>query len=122
MKMQMKEIYDYDPEAQEANVLVTDGKYEILCYASSFKNSNKNFELSAFMVESVIKADKESYFVEKISDSFFAYKLQGRLIDIEKRIFAVGKIRIELENVIPKDLKNGDFVQVIVGRIDFDEL
>ena len=54
-------------------------------------------------------------------DGYYAYKLQGKLVDIKKRLMIIGKIVIELEDNIPKDIKN-EFVELNVMRIDLVEI
>ena len=55
-------------------------------------------------------------------DGYYAYKLQGKLVDIKKRLMIIGKIVIELEDNIPKDIKENEFVELNVMRIDLVEI
>lgn len=41
------------------------------------------------------------------------------MIDMNSRLVSVGNIVIELENVIPKDIVEGDYVVFTVVRIDY---
>lgn len=117
-KMYIKSV-DFDGE-QEADILVSDGKYEILCYALPYSagDKEKDFTLSVFMSENVMRALKNEYSAEK-TDGYYGYKLTGRLFDLKNRLVAVGGIVIELENNIPKDIAENEFVEFEVGRIDW---
>ncbi len=106
----------------EASVVISDGEYEILCYAYPFENKKENsFTLSAFMSNNVMRALENNYVIERKDDGYYAYKLQGKLVDIKKRLMVVGKIVIELEDNIPKDIKENEFVELNVMRIDLVE-
>ena len=118
-KMYIKSV-DFDGE-QEADILVSDGKYEILCYALPYSagDKEKDFTLSAFMSENVMRALKNEYSAEK-TDGYYGYKLTGRLFDLKNRLVAVGGIVIELENNIPKDIAENEFVEFEVGANRLD--
>ncbi len=122
--MIIKEIIEYDEAAQEADILVTDGQHEILCYAHPFINQDINkFMLEAFMTENVIKVeDKKDVSINKIDKGYYAYKICGRIIDIDKRLVSIGNIVIKIEDIIPKDIINNDFIEFSVLRVDFVEL
>ncbi len=107
----------------EADVVVSDGKYQILCYACPYCDDGRKgrFMLSAFMSGNVMRALKNKYSVEKTDSGYYAYKLTGRLFDLEKRLVKVGNIIIELENNIPGDMKENDFVEFEAMRIDLSE-
>lgn len=105
----------------EAEVLVSDGNYEILCYAYPYYNKNGEFTLSTFMSGNVMRALQNEYSVKKTEDGYFSYKLTGRLFDLKNRLAAVGEIVIELENNIPKDIEENEFIGFDVMRIDLEE-
>lgn len=121
--MEIKEILDYDINAKEADILISDGQNEILCYAYPFENRNhNNFMLEAFMAKDAIKVEKKRSFIIKSSAGYYAYKLCGRVIDLEQRLISIGEIIIQLEDIIPKDIINNDFIEFSVMRIDYIEL
>ena len=95
--------YSFDGE-NEASVVVTDGKFELICYAYPFN-------------ENVMIAYEPKYEVIKLAD-FYSYKLQGKIIDIEKQIVTVGDIPMEIDGYIPKDIVNGDYVEFECVHID----
>ena len=122
MEMFVKKIVDYDRSAGEADVLISDGRYEILCYAHPFENKNKRFSLISFMAKGVKHIEAREFKAEKSTNGYYCYNMQGEIADIEKRIVKVGDIFFALEDVIPKDVKTHDFIEFSVVRIDYIEL
>lgn len=121
--MYIKEIKDYDIDALEADIIVTDGQYEIMCYAQPFGNKEKkSFKLFAFDCSDVMRAIENKYMINKDVESYYGYSLQGKLFDMEKRLVSIGKIIIELEDIIPKDIKQNEFIEFKVLRIDLIEI
>ena len=119
--MLIKTIREYDEEAKEADVVVSDGQHEILCYAQPFENNNTSFVLLAFDDDNIMRALKNTYVVEKSKEDHYGYKLQGKLVDLKKRLVAIGDIVIELGNGIPKDIKENEFIEFTVVRVDLIE-
>lgn len=121
--MKIKEILNYDKEAKEADMLISDGEFEILCYAFPFENKNpNNFTLEAFMTKDIIRVEDKSCSVIKSPDGYYAYYLRGKIINIKQRLVAIGNIIINLDDDIPKDIKNNEFIEFFVLRIDYAEL
>ena len=118
--MYVKEVIDYDPSAQEADIIISDGQFDIMTYAQPFYDKYKTFELYAFSPENILRAIEPISAVTKIDDGYYAYRLQGKLIEVEKCIVAVGDIKIELgNNVIPKDIQVNEYIEFTVLRVDF---
>lgn len=66
--MYIKEILCYDVESQEADILVSDGQYDLLCYAQPFSKEDSQkrpFSISAFMTGNVMRALDDEYNVQK---------------------------------------------------------
>ena len=121
--MEIKEILDYDINAKEADILISDGQNEILCYAYPFENKNhNNFMLETFMAKDVMRIEEKRSSIIKSSSEYYAYKLCGKVIDLEKRLISIGEIVIQLEDIIPKDIIKNDFIEFSVMRIDYIEL
>ena len=119
--MYIKEIRDYDEEAQEANVIVTDGAFEIMCYAQPFSGEKDiNFTLLGFGVSDIMTAPNDEYLIEKI-DGYYSYFVRGRLVDTREGIFQLGKLIIKGIDYAPKDIPNGAFVEFSVIRFDLLE-
>ena len=119
MKFLNKKIVYFDKNAQEAYIIVSDDHFDILCYAQPYRDEVEEFDLLGFMTENIMRADTNEYQVEKIDEGYFAYRLQGQLIHKSKRIVAIGEIEIKLEDRIPKDIQNCEFIAFNVKRVDF---
>ncbi len=114
----MKKI-KIDYLSQEAYVILSDGNIDILVFSHPFEGEIE-LPLMGFACYDINKSDKKKYYVEKLLDSYFGYKINGKLIDKEKGIVKLGEFTIELDDKesIPQDIKNGDFIQFKVVRID----
>ncbi|MDE7182312.1 MAG: hypothetical protein K2O41_04675 [Clostridia bacterium] len=117
--MYVKKVLNYDESSTEAEVIVSDGEFEILCYAWGFNpNCTVGFSLSAFLVTDVEKSDGRKCYAVPNSRSYFACDICGRLIEGGK--ISVGSILIDVDiKDIPKDIKLNDYVKLSCTRIDF---
>lgn len=112
-------VCDYDEDAQEADILVSDGNFSVLCYAHPFVTGDAKFELICFMAEDIMRAPDNTCYVEKSEDGYYAYKMCGRIIDLSKGLVAVGDIVLEIADYIPKDIEEGEYIEFTVVRIDY---
>lgn len=108
-------------EALEAEVTLTDGKFELICFSQPF-----NYDLNDFIktyvycyeTNNVLIEDVREFEVNKLN-STFAYKLAGELINKEECVVAIGDIRIIIEkDKLPGDVKVGDYISFNCKRID----
>ncbi|MBF2353136.1 hypothetical protein [Listeria welshimeri] len=117
----IKKIKWIDKEALEAEVLLSDNNYCILCFSSPCTLSeNSIFEdiIYGFNVENIFKLSQEEYAVEK-DDKSYSHKLKGKFVDDRNSILQIEEFRIDLsDGEIPKDIIAGDFIEVSVSRID----
>ena len=90
-----------------------------MTYAQPFNNDKDIFELYAVKSKNIMRALEPGSAVNKTDDGYYAYKLQGKIIDLENRIVTVGDIKIMLENSIPNDIKVNEYIEFDVLRIDF---
>lgn len=119
--MFIKKINDYDIEAREADIIISDGEYEILCYAQPFINKNAKFTLCAFEADNIIRSSEYNSFVKKTDDGFYSYRLQGKVVNRKKRLVAIGKIVIEINDNIPGDIEENEIIAFSTTRIDYIE-
>ena len=119
--MYIKEIISYDEEAREADLIISDGKYEIMSYAQPFlkEYTNDKFILIAFDSDDIMTIDKEEYAIEKTSQGYFSYNFKGKLLDSKKGIVAINNIIIEDVGWIPKDIQDGQFIEFKCLRVDY---
>lgn len=117
--MFVKEIKDYDSFSAEADIIVSDGEYDLLCYcypADECIVGAKVLSLNALFTQNVKKCTDINFKTEKLSD-YYSYKLFGNIRSVENAIICVGGLEIELNCKFPGDLKEGDFIECEVSRI-----
>lgn len=120
--MFIKSIINFDDDGQEATVIVSDGEYEIMCYAQPFSGEkNISFSLLSFGVGDIVTATDNCYFIKKNEDGYYSYFVRGKLIDSSKGLFQLGNLIIEGVDYAPKDIPNGAFVEFTVIRFDLIE-
>lgn len=116
--MFIKEIRDYDKDALEADILISDSMNEVLCYAHSFVNFHEDFSLKAFMTKNIMRALDNTSSVKKNEDGYYSYKLQGKLVDIINGGVLIDNIKIQIDGDFPGDISVGEFIEFDVFRID----
>ena len=121
--MFVKSIHWMDKEDKEAEVIVSDGKNEILCFSHPFSGAIGDIlvnPLECMDAEEIQILDDENFNIEKIDpNDYFEYKIGGKLISADKKLVLVGDLLLSLEGCdIPKDLKNNNFVTFITSRIN----
>lgn len=119
--VKIKNIFLISKEAKEAEVILTDGEYELICFCQPCKKKIGEEileELYCFNNNSVIKAKESFYAIEKMCDPF-SYYLTGKLYKKNEGIVQIGDFLLQLEeNTIPNDIKESDYVTFSVARID----
>ena len=122
--MCIKKIFKCYEDYPEADVLVSDGEYELLCYALFYDNQegDTNFTLSPLRGEADIMTCDRKYKIQKLDDGYYSYKLQGKLINVEDCIGTVqiGSIIISDVSWVPRDIKIGEFIEFTVSRLDVE--
>ena len=119
--MKIKKINWISQEALEAEVVVTDGELEIMCFAQplNYLEENELIEpIYCFNVSNLVKTEKSEYSIEKLDDNF-AYRLIGKLIDKHDEKVKLGELLLELDNnLLPGDINEGDFISFCCQRLD----
>lgn len=118
--MKIKKIDWLSREALEAEVVVTDGESEIICFAHPLNykvDSDLEEPIYCFDVVDLVKSDEEVHMIEKL-DGHFEYRFTGQLIDKQLETVEVGQFLLELDANWPGDIKNGDFVSFVSKRLD----
>ena len=119
--MYIKGIVHIDRDALEADVVVSDGVFDLLCYAQPFEAADaESLELSltAFLSQNLMRATEQTDCVLKTQDGYYSYRLQGRIVDRQDQLLAVGNLVIEIDGEIPGDIGEGESVAVDVMRVD----
>lgn len=119
--MFIKSIYSFDEDSGEVDLIVSDGSYDVICFCSIFQNElqimPKIKEIETFMCDGIMRINDENYLIDKKID-YYSYHLQGKVLDVDKRIVSVGNIILKLDKPIPKDIKNYEFIEFDVLRLD----
>ncbi|WP_342472628.1 hypothetical protein MHH70_04080 [Metasolibacillus sp. FSL H7-0170] len=119
--MKIKKINWISQEALEAEVIVTDGEFEIMCFAQplNYLEESELIEpIYCLNVSNLVRAEKAEYSIEKLDDPF-AYRVIGKLIDKNYEKVKLGELLLELENnLLPGDINEGDFISFCCQRLD----
>jgi len=119
--MYIKNILNYDDFSGEADIIVTDGVYEIMCYCHPIDNPRANKSVKsivAFLAENIMTEPHEKPMVKKTDESYYSYCLVGNVINREKCLISIGELIIELDGYLPGDIKVGDMVKLTAARMD----
>ena len=131
--MYVKKIIEY--VYNYAEYIVSDGNNELKCVCMSVplpdgrapKNGMKITKIFAFSTNNVSikkitdkKKMKDS--IVKLVFSSLGYRLRGRVCDVDNSTIEIFGFKISLQDDFPdglgKKIKNGDFVQFSVDRLD----
>lgn len=119
--MIIKEIKWMDRSIREAIVLVSDGRYSLVCFSHpcnySIGEQVKDL-LYCLDAQDVVLANQDIYMVSH--DAWeFSHKICGRLCDSSRGIVCVGELQLQIDaSIIPGDIKSGQFIQFSATRID----
>ena len=108
-------------EAGEAEVLLSDGSFKILCFAHPFQKTELEevtSPLNTLFAENIVRAGKTEYAIEKNPNEPFSYFLTGELIDRENQIIKIGEFHIELDTALPQGINIGEYISLSCDRID----
>ena len=118
--MYIEKIISHDEISDEADVLITDGKYSILCYVPEYSQKQKLMpQLSAFFVENVYLSTTKKYDVQKLDSGYYDQKFTGKVLDRKNRLVGIGQIIIKLDENIPGDIKETEYVEFTAMRVDW---
>lgn len=119
--MQIINIIWLSQEALEAEVIVSDGAHNIMCFSQPFQceiGDELDGPLYCFNVTELVKSKDNIPYIEKLNDHF-SYRLTCKLHDKENLQVMLGNLLIELDNdTIPGDILEDDFITFECQRID----
>ncbi|EJE1816667.1 hypothetical protein QSN48_000216 [Listeria monocytogenes] len=120
--IKVKSIHWLDEDAREADVVLTDGEYNVVCFSHPCEltlNGVYNNLIYCFDPFDIFKLNQAEYRLEVPNDNPDLYILKGKLIDATDSIIQIGEFRIDIsEGDIAQDIHEGDFVELKVHRID----
>ena len=119
--MFVKNIHWIDQESLEAEVVISDGKYECLAFSHPCRlrvGDEVLDPLHSFEEGLVYRVnDKETTIVRTKSTRYWAHEIVALVIDAKSKLVKVGNIRIVLGS-LPGDIVNGDLVEFCSDRLD----
>lgn len=108
-------------DALEAEVIITDGVYELKCFSQPMNyDINHIIEepLYCYNVRNVVKAWETEFSAVKLTE-YFAYNITAQVVDKEIGLIKLGDMKLQVEkNILPGDIKNNDYISFYCQRID----
>ncbi|MFB8499029.1 hypothetical protein [Enterococcus faecalis] len=115
----VKKVNWIDENYGEADILLSDGTYSVNCFCSDCNFSEGDtFSgiLYGFDVKNIVKSFNEGYVIDEKKDNYY---IQGKVVDRKSEILQIGEFLIDLsDGNIPKDIKQSDYVEANISRID----
>lgn len=118
--MFVHEIKEYDKFSYEADIIISDGKYSLLCYCYPTempKIGETIKKITSLFAKNIVKVYNNNFKIEKLID-YYSYHLQGEVIDIVNPKIRIGNLEIDLDVPFPKDIKKSEYVELSVDRLD----
>lgn len=108
-------------EAQEAEVIITDGKYNICCFSQPFNGVIGDYlteALHAYNLSEISQLEQHNTKIIKLSGTF-NYLVEGKIIDKKLQLIKIGGITIDIsDSYLPNDINEGDYISFECERID----
>lgn len=103
----------------EADVIVSDGEFEILCYCLYEPEIGSHIkEITTFFAEDIMRVQCKECVILKSNKSYYSYHLQGEVIDTDVPAVRIGGFKVNLDVSLPKDIIKGEYVEFDVCRLD----
>lgn len=118
--MYIKTIQHYSKEDNEADVIVSDGLYDILCYyapAPMIQTNQIVRSILSFLCTDICRSKEGLERIIKL-DGYYAYELTGVLISKHDCLLRIGGLVIELDGYIPGDVSENEYISCCVQRLD----
>ena len=109
-----------DRRAEEAVVTISDGLHSIRCFAHPFREQVGAPVSSPVMTldaAHVVRLTDRLAEVRGVGD--LKYEIIGVVVQRSPPIVQTGKIFIELDGPLPRDVMAGDLVEFVADRIDY---
>ena len=105
-----------DKDNGEADIYLTDGIYNVVCFSSSFYGDEEQEfkgQIYSYEAENLYKKCE----IRKKDDGI--YHLEGKMVDRENKIVRIGEFVISLSNSqIDKDILLNDYIEFEISRLD----
>ncbi|MDR2976082.1 MAG: hypothetical protein LBV19_02050 [Streptococcaceae bacterium] len=106
-----------DDGQQEADITLSDGRFSITCFFSTSMSEQAIFTDKIYSLDArnIVRTEEKEALVQKL-EGFYAYFLRGKL---KEKAVIIGELKIELSTAdIPKDIQDGEMVELTVSRLD----
>ena len=114
----MIRILDFDRLSCECDYLIKSTDIELICYGMhDDKYNSKSFIINSFLASNIVKAKEDIYYANK-KESYYAYEINAKIVDLDMKKVSLGEVYILLDEKLPGDLKSGDYVHFDVLRLD----
>lgn len=118
--MYVKEIIRYSKADKEAELCISDGDYSIICYAYPIHSVVVNQQvraLYAYECVGIVKSLTDVFCIHKLSQ-YYAYSVTAKVVSKKDSIVQVGRLIIILDDIIPNDIYEGEYISFSVRRFD----
>ncbi|MCT4646093.1 MAG: hypothetical protein N4A74_13990 [Carboxylicivirga sp.] len=119
--IKIKRILTKSQETLEADLILTDKEFELLCYAHPFNGSIGdciNDKIFVFEASNVVREDNVRYRIIKQGD-YYEYQLTTLLISKDKGKLKLGDFQLEIDiNCLPGDVQDSDYISFVCQRLD----
>ena len=120
--MYIKDIVYYNKADNEAELYISDGIYNLICYAYPVKKVSVNQQVKCiygFLCAEIVKVYNRDYCIIKLP-KHFAYALTAEVVSTKRCLVQIGELKIQLDTKIPDDILEGDYISFCVQRLDLD--
>ena len=117
--MFVKRIVDFDESSGEMDLIVSDHQNELLCYCaqSDAPSAFTIKRIETFLATDIMIVDEKKHLIKKEND-YYAYRLQGKVLQTMPPAMEIGKIYIFIDSPLPQDIQKDDFIELFVQRLD----
>ncbi len=114
-----KKLQWLDREAEEAEVLASDSvwKCKAYCMPCQISEGEEVKWLFCAFCSDIVSAVTEGFRLTPLAKKEYGYEITGRIVDPKEGLVAVGGLVFLVDQSIPGDLKESDWVQFTVDRV-----
>ncbi|QLG92880.1 hypothetical protein HZF02_13270 [Pseudomonas yamanorum] len=108
-------------DAQEAELTIGDDDVECMAFSHPCYmrvGDCLREPLFAISIRDVTRAELSSQLFIRRQNNGFVHEIMAEVVDIKRRLVVVDPISIELDDVLPGDIRVGDVIQFSCGRLD----
>ena len=119
--MYIKRFINQNSCDKDADVYITDGQYELICYIYPYTDKYNTYSIVdciyGFMCSDITVSNVKEYDIIKL-EQYYSYKVTAIVVSAKESIVKVGNMRIMLDAKIPGDICSGEYVHFTAIRFD----